>query len=99
MDENLKMISYMIQKNPLVVVGLLLVGLSGLMLTRIQLTMLKSGYKFPYLKYLTKRNWEIPQDYLKQRAKHGWSPWVAYLIWPVAFIGVVCLVIGLFRLQ
>jgi hypothetical protein len=99
MNENLRMIWYMIHKDPLVIAGLVLVGFSGLLLTRIQLRMMKSGYKFPYVKYLTRQSWEVPQEYLNQRMKHGWSPWAAYLFWPTALIGVICLVIGLFRLQ
>ena len=71
MNENLRMIWYMIHKDPLVIAGLVLVGFSGLLLTRIQLRMMKSGYKFPYVKYLTRQSWEVPQEYLNQRMKHG----------------------------
>jgi hypothetical protein len=93
------MIFYMIRQNPLVICGLFLIGLSGLMLTRIQLRMLKAGCKFPYAKYLTKGNWEVPRDYLTEHDRQGWSPWIAYLIGPVAMMGVICLVLGLFRMH
>ena len=93
------MILYMIRQNPLVICGLLLIGLSGFMVARIQLRMLKAGYKFPYAKYLTKRNWEVPRDYLTEHGRQGWSPWIAYFIGPVAIVGVICLVLGLFRMR
>ena len=98
MKETLKMVSYMLLKDPLVIVGLIFLGVAGVLLAHIQLKMVKLGYEFPYLKYLTKRNWEVPQEYLKMRTQHGWSPWPAYLIWPTAVIGVICLLVGLFQL-
>lgn len=67
MTEDLKMISYVLHKDPAVIVGFLLIGLSGVLLVHMQLKLQTTGYKFPYLKYLTKRNWEIPREYLRIR--------------------------------
>ncbi len=41
---------------------------------------------------------EVPVDYLRLRAKYGWSPWPAYLMWPFLLIGAVLFVIGVSRL-
>jgi hypothetical protein len=41
---------------------------------------------------------EVPVDYLRRRAKYGWSPWPAYLMWLFLLIGSCLLVIGVFRL-
>jgi hypothetical protein len=41
---------------------------------------------------------EVPVDYLRRRAKYGWSPWPAYLMWPFLLIGCCLFVIGVFRL-
>lgn len=43
-------------------------------------------------------NWTIPGEYLKVRRKYGWSPWPVYCLWPCLVGGIVCLVLGLFRL-
>jgi hypothetical protein len=32
------------------------------------------------------------------RRKYGWSPWPVYCLWPCLVGGIVCLVLGLFRL-
>ena len=99
MDESWKMISYMLHRNPLVIVGFVFIGISGVLLAHIQLKMVRVGNKFPYGKYLTRRGLGVPLEYLKMRGEHGWSPWPAYLMWPAAIIGVACLLLGLFRLQ
>jgi hypothetical protein len=44
-------------------------------------------------------DWGLPAKYLKVRSEHGWSPWPAYLLWPSLILGIVSLVVGLFRLQ
>src|SRR6266481_4518622 len=41
---------------------------------------------------------EVPVDYLRVRAKYGWSPWPAYLMWPFLLIGSALLIIGVFKL-
>jgi len=99
MDETWKIISYMLQKNPLVIVGFIFIGTFAVLLAHIQLKMVRAGNKLPYGRYLTKRGWGASFEYLKIRGERGWSAWPAYLMWPAAIIGVVCLVIGLFRLQ
>lgn len=99
MDENWKMIWYMLHRNPLVIVEFAFIGISGVLLAHIQLKMVRVGNKFPYGKYVTRRGMAAPLRYVNMRAEHGWSPWPAYLMWPAAIIGVVCLLLGLFQLQ
>jgi len=36
-------------------------------------------------------------SYLRLRRQKGWSPWPVYLIIPFLLVGVVCLILGLFR--
>jgi hypothetical protein len=36
-------------------------------------------------------------SYLRLRREKGWSPWPVYLIIPFLLVGVVCLILGLFR--
>jgi hypothetical protein len=40
----------------------------------------------------------VPVDYLRNRAKYGWSAWPAYLVWLLLVGGLVLFVIGVFRL-
>jgi hypothetical protein len=98
MSEDLRMVSYMLRHDPLVIAGLVLIGIAAILSIRMQLKMVKAGHKFPFASYLTKRSWGLPMQYLKARAEHGWSPWPAYLVLPTGVIGAVCLIIGLFRL-
>jgi len=99
MEENWKMISYMLHNNPLVIVGFIFIGIAGVLLAHIQLKLVRVGNKVEYGKYLTRRNWDVPLQYLRIRGQHGWSAWPAYFMWPSAAIGVVCLVVGLLRLK
>jgi hypothetical protein len=39
-----------------------------------------------------------PVDYLRNKAKYGWSAWPAYLMWPLLVCGLVLFVIGVFRI-
>jgi hypothetical protein len=40
----------------------------------------------------------VPVDYLRNKAKYGWSAWPAYLMWPLLVCGLVLFVIGVFRI-
>ena len=99
MSENLRLLPYMFVNNPLVVCGLLLIGLSGCLAMHMQLKIVRSGGEFPYGKWITRRGHEVAWDYLKAGRLHNWSPWPAYMMWPAAFLGVACLILGLFRLR
>ena len=54
-----------------------------------------TGYNKNILNFLLV---EVPIDYLRARAKYGWSPWPAYLMWPFLLIGSALLIIGVFKL-
>ena len=54
-----------------------------------------TGYKKSIFNFLLV---DVPVDYLKTRAKYGWSAWPAYLVWPVLIGGLVLFVIGVFKL-
>src|SRR5262249_18112885 len=41
----------------------------------------------------------ILSDYLRERVKHGWSPWPAYCVIPAAILGLVLFSVGVFRLS
>jgi hypothetical protein len=36
-------------------------------------------------------------SYLRMRRQKGWSPWLVYLIIPFLLVGVVCLILGVFK--
>jgi hypothetical protein len=100
MDETYQMIRYLFKHNPYVIGGLLLVGHASILFMHIQLKMLKLGYKsYTFFKNPTSTNgWDLPAEYLRVRNKYGWSAWPVYLLWLSLIIGLVVLVIGLFRL-
>jgi hypothetical protein len=54
-----------------------------------------TGYKKHIFNFLLV---EIPVDYLRVRAKYGWSPWPAYIVWPALIGGLVVFFIGVFKL-
>src|SRR5260370_38726026 len=55
-----------------------------------------TGYNKNILNFLLV---EVPIDYLRARAKYGWSPWPAYLMCPSLLIGSALLIIGVFKLS
>jgi hypothetical protein len=85
-------IAYMARHDPAAIVGLLLIAGAGVLFFRIQLKLIRAGYP------MRANGWETPTHYLKVRAKHGWSPWPAYLLVPCFLLGIAALVFGLFRL-
>ena len=101
MDETYRAIKYMLEHDPSVIVGLLLIGLASFLFMQIQLRMLKLGYKsytFFRLSPTSKNGWDMPAEYLRVRGKQGWSPWPVYLLWPTLLGGLAALVFGMFRL-
>lgn len=99
MTENWRLLSYMIHKNPLVISGLLLIGVSGFLAMHMELKIVRSGGAFPYSKWLTRRGHDVVWEYLKLGSQHHWSPWPAYAMWPTGLVGVGCLIWGLFRFR
>ncbi len=94
-------IAYMAKHDPAVIVGLLLIGGAGVLFIHIQLKMIKAGYKTSYAffgKALSANGWDTPLRYLKVRGQHRWSPWPVYLLGPCLALGILLLVLGLFRL-
>src|SRR5258708_33434565 len=90
----------MARQDPLLIVGLFLLGfhvwLSMIVLRRL----LGSGYKPSGFIAMWPMIGTMPLAYLhlRDKTKHGWSPWTAYLIWVTALAGIAALVAGLFRL-
>jgi hypothetical protein len=101
MQNEIQALSYMAKNDPAVIAGLLLVGSSSVLYVHVQLKMVRAGYKtsFDVLRGpLSAKGLETPRQYLKVRAKEGWSPWPIYLFLPCMLAGIGLLVFGLFRL-
>lgn len=101
MQNEIQALSYMAKHDPAVVAGFLLIGSSSVLYFHVQLKMVRAGYKtsFDVLRGpLSAKGLETSTQYLKVRAKHGWSPWPVYLFLPFLLAGMGLLVFGLFRL-
>lgn len=98
MQEGMNEIISFVKRNPLPVLGLLLFGVSGLLLFRLHRKLQEIGDKSYALKIPSDIAWTVPQAYLKARLKQGWSPWPAYAGWGCLVSGLVLSVVGLFRL-
>jgi hypothetical protein len=98
MPENFRDLVYLTRHDPFVVLGFLLIGAYAVLFVHIQFKMRSVGYK-TYPMVSRPSDWGLAVKYLKIRSQHGWSPWPAYLLWPSLILGVVTLVVGLFRLQ
>ena len=90
----------MIRRDPIVVMGFILIGASAVLAFRLHRKLLEVGQDTSYL-FLSIPStaiWTVPRAYLKARSRHGWSAWPAYLMWLGVISGVTLLVAGLFRL-
>ncbi len=94
--ENLRAILYMAKHDPLAILGFCLLGVHGVLFFHIMLKMNRAGFEVAYWRFDGK--YRLPAEYLKVQRERGWSPWPAYLIWPCLALGIVALVVGLFRL-
>lgn len=83
--------------DPAAILGFSLIGCFAVLYYHVQIKMLRAGYITSY-DFSPYRGWAAPFRYLKVRAKHDWSPWPAYLLFPCLIAGVALLVFGLFRL-
>lgn len=97
MNENLKMFLYMAGHNPAVVLGFGLIGVAGALWFHILLQLERVGLG-SYAVFKFGGDWGIPVEYLKVRKKYGWPGWPVYFLGPCLVSGIVCLVVGLFRL-
>jgi hypothetical protein len=100
MQGEIQAISYATRHDPAAVAGLLLIGCSSVLFIHIQFKMIRAGYKtsYTFLRLNIANGWDTPSQYLRVRAKHSWSPWPAYLLFPCVIVGIALLVFGLFRL-
>jgi hypothetical protein len=101
MQNEIQALSHMVKHDPAVVAGFLLIGGSSVLYIHVQLRMVRAGYKtsLDVLRGpLSAKGLDTPNQYLKVRAKEGWSPWPVYLFLPCMLAGIGLLVFGLFRL-
>ncbi len=100
-ENNFQPFVYMARHDPAIIAGLMLIGGAVVLYTHIQLQMIRAGYKtsYAYLKrpVLASNNWLTLVQYLKVRAKHGWSPWPVYLLGPCFVLGIIVLLLGFLR--
>jgi len=88
----------MVRHDPLLILGLLLIGLSSWLSLVVLRRLQESGYKWHGYVVSLGRSGTIPLAYLylKARKKEGWSPWPAYLIWICLITGLAAVIGGLF---
>lgn len=96
MRETINSIVYVLRHDPLLAWGLWLIAASLQLVSHIKYKMMDLGYQsvhpFPH-----PGDWELPTHYLEICSKYGWSSWPVYVMWPCLVVGVVTLLIGLFR--
>jgi hypothetical protein len=97
---NRDLIMEMVRHDPLVVIGFLLIGLSGWQSFVIYRRLAESGYKIRgyFAMWPTIGTMPLAYLHLKHRSQRGWSAWPAYLVWLLTVAGTAALVAGLFRL-
>jgi hypothetical protein len=93
-SEDWKFISYILHNDPVLITSWLLIGAAGFLGAHMQL-LVRAGNRFPWGKCLSRRGHEVISEYLKLGRQRHWSLWPAYLMWPTALIGIICLVTGL----
>jgi hypothetical protein len=96
MWEDRRVIVNFIWTDPLPVVGFLLIGLVAVLIFRLHMRLQGIGEaSYQSIRTLI---FTIPQAYLRVASNRGWSPWLAYLVWVSAGLGIMLLGIGLARL-
>ncbi len=88
----------MTRHDPAAVLGFAFLGASGVLFIHIQLKMREAGYR-TYPGVHGRNDYRLPFEYLRIRAKCGWSAWPAYLVWPCAVAGIILLVFDVFHLS
>ena len=75
--------------------GILLVGMYSALWTLIYFDLRRNGYRYKgavvFLGILTQK------EYLRVRAKHGWPIWPILVMWPCLILGLILIVVGVFR--
>ncbi|MGA7915402.1 MAG: hypothetical protein WCA00_09220 [Candidatus Acidiferrales bacterium] len=77
-------------------IGFLLVGTIFIPHNIILRRMRGAGYKTQPFDMTLNGKFNLPVEYLRIRAQHGWSPWPAYLIPFMLLAGVGFILLGLF---
>ncbi len=95
-SEESRAVLYMIRHDPLAIIGLLLIGASGILRFRMYSKLESLGVKVPRTISLplTYHFW-LSQTYLLHARAGSWSPWPAYLMWLCLAAGILLLVLGL----
>jgi len=74
--------------------GVLLVGCSAALLYFLYLRLRDVGER--YIAFNLPRR--LVSDYLRLGPQYGWSPWPAYLVWPIAIAGWALFFFGVTKL-
>lgn len=92
-------IAAFVREDPLPVLGLILIGVSGVLFFRLYMKLQQIGDK-SYQRFLLPLSVavSIPKAYLAHARQKGWSPWPAHLPWLSATLGLIALIVGLSRL-
>ena len=87
--------------DPLLILGFLLLGLSGWQSFVIYRRLAGIGYRWQKYREVWPLIGTMPLVYLhlNARKQKGWRAWPAYLVWIFAVTGIAALVTGLFRLR
>jgi hypothetical protein len=96
--ENLRVVAYMARHDPLVILGLCLIGAGTVLFFHILLRMNRAGL-FTFASWRYDSGYKLPGVYLRVRKQRGWSPWPAFFIWPCFVLGFVALALGFSRLH
>jgi len=91
------MLVYVVRHDPALVIGLGLIGVAGALWFQMLLELERVGLG-SYAVWNFGGNWGIPVVYFNVRKKYGWPGWPVYSLWPCLVVGVVCFVVGAFRL-
>jgi hypothetical protein len=75
--------------------GILLVGCSAAIHYFLYLRLRDTGKKYVAFNLVS----VVVSDYLRERQKHGWSPWPAYFVVPTAIVGFALFFVGVLRLS
>lgn len=94
--ENLRIIGYMARHDPLIILGFCLIGVGGVLSFHVLLKMNRAKL-FGFADWRYDSGYKLPSEYLKVRKERGWSPWPAYLIWPLYILGALVLILGLLQ--
>jgi hypothetical protein len=93
MNDNLRMIVYIVRHDPAVIAGFALVAISSTLLFHVQLKISRVGR--PYMLF---RGFDALVECFKMRKQYRWPAWPAYCFCVCFPLGIASLVFGLFRL-